>query len=398
MAMFVQAQKKKWMFLSLLCTIIPACAEDPKSQGETALETAPASKTLALNYETNFWHLYPRREAVYLQKLEPLSDGIGVRLSLQSDLQNLSHFAYATNEAPLQTSADGVVAIAFEDRKAPETQRTTTRIQAVNTSGDTSKSCVIDINFYPRELYSASGRTEPGWVIVQHTDLMLPTSRVEDWILEHPTDEEKAYAQKKWGHLMDPNRTDDQNALALARSLMDDLDPHRGIPSDEMNRIGAFAQYERVMAGNDRLWCGNIAAIFSYACNALGIPCRKIGMNRHNPVQPPEGAPYRFLLAEGHGTTEIFSEQLNQWVWIDLTFYILGAYLGEEGPLSMAELYHNLNAPARFARLQVVEYDPQAKTERRVHVEHSDKRYALLNYFKRDQEFHYTRNSGETAR
>ena len=179
---------------------------------------------------------------------------------------------------------------------------------------------------------------------------------------------------------------------------MDDLDPHRGIPSDEMNKIGAFAQYERVMAGNDHLWCGNIADIFSYACNALGIPCRRIGMNRHNPVQPPADAPYRLLLAEGHGTTEMFSAQKNQWLWIDLTFYILGAYLGEEGPLNMAELHHHLNDPARLSRLQIVEYDPQTRTERRVPALESGKRDALLNYFKQDQEFHYTKNNAETAR
>ena len=158
-----------------------------------------------------------------------------------------------------------------------------------------------------------------------------------------------------------------------------------------MGKLSPFDQYRRVMAGKDRLWCGNIATIFTQASNALHIPARVIGMNRVGPPAPPGKEGPVLLLAEGHGTTEIFSDRLDGWVWIDLTFGILAAYLGEEGPLTMAELYVCLNEPARAKRLQLVIYDPKSRSTRKVPALESDKKDSLFNYFKQDQEFHYSR-------
>jgi hypothetical protein len=146
------------------------------------------------------------------------------------------------------------------------------------------------------------------------------------------------------------------------------------------------------MADKDRLWCGNIAAIFTYACNALGIPCRSVGMRHQYYPLPEDGEGYEVLMAEGHSTTEIFSEALNAWVWMDLTFYIWGAYLGEEGPLNLAELYRYLNIPSRLGRLRIVTYDPATGVEATLPVLGSEKQKGLQNYLKQDQIFKYTRN------
>jgi len=377
----------KWMLIfMLLLTSGTNVSAQPKQEGNPM---APKPTRLTVNLSTNRWTLYPRREDIALLAIDRLAEGVGVRLSLHSDMAGFSHFLYAVNDAPFQKSAGRTVEIGFEDNHQPEIQRTVTRLKAVSSTGDTSKAYEIGINYYPKEHYAAGGQTSPGWVIVQQTDLALVTSRVEDWILQQPSPQEKAYARKKWGRLIRDDRPDYENACALARSIIDDLHPHRGIPSDEMGNLSAFDQYERVMAGKDRLWCGNIAGIFTYACNALGIPCRSMGMNRPVNPQPPDGP--NLLLAEGHGTTEIFSRDLNQWIWIDLTFYILGAYLGEEGPIHMAELYDFLNVPARAKNLRIVVYDPDIKTDKTVAALKSDKKLALLNYFKQDQEFHYSR-------
>jgi len=339
--------------------------------------------------KTNYWELYPRREDITLRSLERLTEGIGVRLGLDTSMKAFSHFLYATNDGPIQKSADGQIVIRFEDRHTPEAQSTTTTIRAVSKTGACSKPYTISVNYYPKELYEASGQTAPGWVIIQNTDIFLSSSRVENWILQHPTAKERAYAQDKWGSLTADAESDYKGARALAKSIIDDLEPHRGIPSDRMGKLSPFEQYERAMAGMDHLWCGNIAAIFSYACNALGIPCRQIGMNYPWPPDPGEG--YRVLLAEGHGTTEIFSEQFNHWIWMDPTFYVLGAYLREEGPINMAELYQFLNDPNRAEGLRIVEYDPTTKMENTLPVMESKKKKSLFNYFKRDQQFRYSR-------
>jgi hypothetical protein len=342
-----------------------------------------------IQLKTNYWELYPRREDITLRSLERLTEGVGVQIRLDTGMKAFSHFLYTINDGSLHKSADGQIVILFEDRHTPEAQSTTTTIKAVSKTGACSKSYTISINYYPKELYEASGQTAPGWVIVQNTDIFLSSSHVEDWILQHPTAKERAYAQNKWGSLIADAKSDYEGARALAKSIINDLEPHRGIPSDEMGKLSPFKQYERVMTGKDRLWCGNIAAIFSYACNALGIPCRRIGMNYPWPPNPEKG--YRVLLAEGHGATEIFSEQQNQWIWIDLTFYILGAYLREEGPINMAELYQYLNDPNRGKGLLIVEYDPTTKMENTIPVMESKKKKSLFNYFKRDQQFRYSR-------
>lgn len=376
----------------LLIAVSPAAtlrAADPEQE-----EYAVATEQVTLNFESNYWDLYPRDEAVYLQALERLSDGVGVRLTLRPGLSDFSHFEYADGDGPFRKSADGRILIRFEDRHTPEVYRSSTKIRAVARTGDSSKTYTIDINYYPKELYAASGQTAPGYVIVQNTDLLLSSSRIDDWILQRPTPEEKTWAGEKWGYLVGEGRSDYESAMAVAKAIMDDLEPHRGIPSDAMRNLAPFEQYERVMAGKDRVWCGNIAAVFSYACNALDIPARGIGMNHIVESGPREG--YRLLLAEGHGSTEIFSRDLNQWVWIDLTFHILNAYLGDQGPINMVELYRYLNDPARLKDLRVTVYDPQTQTEKTEPVLESGKKAALFNYFKRDQQFHYTRSSGTT--
>ncbi|MDP6779915.1 MAG: transglutaminase domain-containing protein [Candidatus Latescibacteria bacterium] len=350
------------------------------------------AETVALNYKTNYWDLYPRREDISLVSLKPLAEGVGVRLKLRSDMRGFSHFLYSLNDSPFERAVGDAVDIRYEDKGTGKVESARISSKAVADDGRESEAYGININYYPSEHYAAGGQTSNGWIIIQHTDMALTSSRVEDWILQHPTDEEVEFARKTWGHLIQDGRSSYENACAIARSIIDDLDPHRGIPSDAMGKLSPFGQYERVMAGKDRLWCGNIAGIFSYACNSLGIPCRGIGMNRSAPDQPPKGSRYTLLLAEGHGSTEIFSEEHNAWVWIDLTFYILDAHLGDEGPINMAELYHYLNDPNRLKSLRVVTYDPKSKSDANTLVTDSEKQGALHNYFKRDQEFHYRRS------
>lgn len=353
----------------------------------------PAPKVIqrTVDLQTNCWELYPRREDVALISMERLRVGFGVELRVQTSRRDFSHFVYSVNGAKAQRSADGKIPIRFEDKHSPAMQGTTTTIKAVGASGAESKPYSISINFYPKELYAAGGLTAPGYIIIQQTDLALTTSRVEDWILHRPMPSDVDFARKTWGRLFSAGRSDYENACELAKSILDDLEAHRGMPSDEMGKLAPLDQYRRVMAGKDHLWCGNIADIFSYACNALGIPCRTIGMNRTGPAQAEGTGGPVLLLAEGHGTNEIYSEKLNGWAWMDLTFRILGAYLKEDGPITMAELYSHLNDPNRVHSLRLNVYDPKTRTARIAPMLESGLKDGLFNYFKRDQQFHYLR-------
>ena len=350
---------------------------------------------MTVEFRTNYWYLYPRREDLTLKSVEGLKDGVGIKVTLEPQVRGFSHLVYAFDDGPPKESRDRKIKILFRETPAREPQHSTLKVKAVLRDGSETRTYTMVVGYYPSAIYAARGRTSPSWVIIQESDLHLHQGRVEDWITEDPTHEERSYARKRWGRLIADASSDYEAAKSLAKAIIDDLEPYRGIPSDEMSGLTPFQQYERTIAGKDRVWCGNIAAIFSYACNALGIPCRRIGMNR---PWPPEGgidedAGYRILLAEGHSTTEVFSESLNQWVWMDPTFRILGAYLDNLGPINMVELYLHLNEPNRAERLRLLEYDSHLKEEQLVPLNESKNKSPLTKYFKRDQVFRYSKKS-----
>ena len=86
---------------------------------------------------------------------------------------------------------------------------------------------------------------------------------------------------------------------------------------------------------------------------------------------------------------EAYNRQTDEWVWMDLTFYLLGANIGNVGPLNLAELYLYPNRPNRMRQLQLVEYNPKTGKVQGLPILESTKRANLFNYYKQDQEFHY---------
>ncbi len=347
------------------------------------------TKTLEVELRTNERELYPVREAVALVSLDRLPEGLGVRLVLRSDLNDFSHFVYALDDGAPAESRDGIVDLRFRDNRGPDVQRARLTVRALDRRGGSSPGRTLILGFYPRELYAASGRTEPGYIIVQQSDIPLAASRVEDWIVDEPGPEDPHFALRRWGRRISGAATPREKARELARALLDDLTPRRGTLSDKMD-APPFEQYRRAMGGGDRVWCGNLAAIFVRAAVSLGIPARMIGMHRYI---SKESAP-AILLAEGHATTEIFDEAENRWFWIDLTFAMTGLELEGYGGLTMAELARFLDDPAKAAGLFAWKYDPASRTEKRVRVLESPDRDALLNYFKRDQIYRYSRRAG----
>jgi len=353
-------------------------------------ETVNLPGTEIVKLQSNERALYPRLEDVAIRTMDRLPDGVGLKLLLVSDSKGLARFEYSTNGVPFRAAAGGSLVIAFEDKHTPDVQKTATIIRSVNASGVVSKDYHINVNYYPRELYAKAGQTAPGYVIVQKTDIPIVLSRVADWIPDQPSPEDVAFAAAIWGKAVEGAATPLEKARKLARVLLDELRTHRGTPSDKMN-VPPFEQYRRLMAGEDRAWCSNLADIFVHACNSLGIPARTMKMMR----TWSKGSAYDLLMAEGHSTSEIFAEDLNRWIWIDLTFLMTGMELPGQGPIHMAELARALNDPDRIGSLTALIYDPETKTEKRMSVLDCPGRDALLNYFKRDQTFMYSRKKAQ---
>lgn len=369
---------RTWVWLAplVLAATVTACRVDHSTQ--------PSTKIVEL--QSNEAELYPQREDVAIESLDTTPTGIGVSMKFRSDLEDFGYLQYSINGTDNQKSESGTVTITFEDNHKPESQRTALRIHAVAASGKTSKDYELIIGYFPKELYAKSGQTAPGYVIVQKSDIPFVSSRVEDWIVDRPDEKDKEFAEKTWGSVVQNLASPREKARALARSLLESLNPHRGIPSDQM-KTTPFEQYRRAVAGLDHVWCGNLAEIFVRAANSLGIPARMIEMHRIW----SQGKNFELRTAEGHATTEVFDEQLNRWVWIDLTFGLLGMELEGYGLIQMAELHRSLNNPEKIKLLYGIEYDAATKTEKKVNIPASDQKNSLLNFFKKDQTFRYTR-------
>ncbi len=333
-------------------------------------------------FKSNYWKIYPTLEEIAIKSIRRISNGIC--LELIPLIKNFSHFLISTNGEEYKALKDSLITVRFEGK---EVERRKIKVKVVTKDGYTSRDYCVEVSYYPSSFYKCYGKSEPTWIIIHTSDLSLYSSRVEDWIVEEVNKEDKQFIERKWGHLVRQSKSDYEAACRIAKSLIDELELHRGVPSDYMEKLPPLEQYKSAMSGKGKVWCSNIASIFSYICNALNIPCRKIILGHR--VITNESGNVGVLIAEGHTTTEIFSKDLNQWIWIDPTCYILGAYLEDIGPLNLIETYMFVNNPARLKHLYVVEYDPLTRVERKVRVLESVRKYAILNYLKRDQVFKY---------
>jgi hypothetical protein len=348
-------------------------------------------ETISLNPKQVYWNLYPMDEEVFIESIK--EDGDAGLILILGGHKNISYFLYCLNGDWIK-SKDGAVKVHFKSDSA-EAQYLTLKVKGILRDGGETKVYTATIGYYPSALYRAHGHTSPSWIIIQRSDLNLLGSKVEDWVTDEISEEDKLYAVKTWGSIISQASTDFEAAKNLAKRIIDDLEPHRGIPSDEMSKISPFKQFERAVSGRDRVWCGNISAIYSCALNALGIPCRRIGMN-HQLTSGEKRC--HILLAEGHSTVEFFSQSMGKWIWVDPTFRILGSYIGDIGPLNMIQFHIFLNDKELANNIRLIEYDPNEKREKIVSFKESKNMDALLKYFKADQIFRfYKRSAGKSG-
>ncbi len=349
----------------------------------------PATETVWL--ESNLSQLYPHRTELCLVTYTQTSDPPGITLTLRNDVAHFSHYRYTIRRdaQPAERRREdrtGSITVTF-DPLDPRSQHAVVVVEVV-AGGYTSKPYSIGLAYHPHELYAAARHKAPSWMVVEDSDLALCGSSVEDWIVEPSSSESRAYARKRWAEMVAPLRDDHARAEAIARELVRALRPHAGIPSSHMRDAAPFEQLVRAESGRDSVWCANYADIFSGACNALGIPVRKIDLQYVWSSRDK----VNLEIAEGHRTTELYDRGLDRWVWMDLTFGIWEADLDGE-PLTMAELVQALNDERRRGRLRLLEFDPLRGVERFVTLEQSRNRKDLLKFFRGDQRYQYVRKA-----
>lgn len=358
--------------------------------------TAAKTEVLVSNFQKNYRDIYYGRELVALKSIEELpGTEMGVKITLSSPVRTFSHFGcsvvcltYAEAErVPFENyrpSGDEVfqelppdnVIIANQFIDDERVQEKIFLLKPVFTDGTKSEIQTITVRYMSSKFFKAHKMSgHPNIISIRSNPcLNIGTGSVADWVISKPTEQEKAFARQKWGNLVRNAKNNYGKAKILAKTLMHDLWPHNGHPSDKM-AVPPFEQYERMVSGKDKGNCGNFTAIFVCACNALGIPARHIGLSKiySNGETSSKCKAMNIQIQGGscHGVPEIFDDRLNQWIWMDLRLYSLGAWIGNTGPLTLAEFHLFINQEQRRRKLKLLVYDIENRTEKLIAMDKS---------------------------
>jgi len=318
-------------------------------------------RTLRLSFDDSIREMYHGYEPVSIRMIDELpGPELGLRIAFASNLPDISHFLIARDEQGFEAVPDGIVTMRLDDSFAAEPR--TLRVKVVLTDGTETEPHIVKLSFSPRK--PADSQTAPMSNNMVRFEaepfLHAAPSAMDDWKYPVPTEDEIAFAREKWGESLCGIDGDYAKAKVLAKLLMADLWPNQGRPSPRMAGLPPFEQYKLMVAGQECGFCTNFAAIFECTCKCFDLLVRRIAM-----AEVPWVSHRLFVhTSPNHCTTELFDGQANQWVLIDLRYFMLGAFLGEEGPLSLFEFFLFLNQPQRRRRLHMFIYDLESREER----------------------------------
>ncbi len=312
-----------------------------------------------INFLDSYRTHYGGQEDVVIQCLEPLTDEEGaLRLTLACHRPDFCHFQFSANDSPSYSPMDNSFLIRFGQQR---TWKGTAR--PVYDGGAGSTTYEIAITLKTSQEYSAGGDPLPTRFDVQITPPLECESRTpESWGVPAPTKEERRFAKATWGKHLKGAKTDYAKAQALAKALCHELWPHNGAPLPELQYYSAFEMYRAMVSGKSKGFCVQFNMIFVHACKCFGVIARNMHIER--PVRYDERC---WVLLQGmHTTAEVFDRTLNRWIFTDIRFYCLGAYLGDEGPLSTGEFHLFISQPYWRDRLRFEVYDMTTRKVKRL--------------------------------
>ena len=375
----------RYLLLLIITCIMVSCSEQSSNPAAENKGMIPQRKKIMVKLKNELWDFNHGREILTIKSIDEVAgDEIGIKMVLQPHIAEFSHFLVSGDGSKLQRSPDSSIVADFnlDDDSAQETSFT---VKLISHDGKQSEPFGIDLICNAQKYWESRGaKGYPNWVTVKTYPFInfTPAYSIENWIYKKPTNDEINYAEAKWRMLIKYVDSDYEKAKLLGKAILDDLKPHVGVPSDSM-KIPPFEQYERMISGKDKGFCTNFAHIFIHACNSLGIPARRIHLEKVH----SRSEKYSVRMGGMHSTIEIFDEQLNQWVWFDINSNALGAYLGQVGPLSMVEFCLFLNQKERRKSLRLVIYDHKEKIEKLLPLNECPNKYASFAGW--DTEFHY---------
>jgi hypothetical protein len=309
-----------------------------------------------LNFLDSYRAHYGAQEDLLIRRLECLTDQPhALRLELTSHRPDFRHFELAAKEAPFHASRSNTFIIRF----GRETEwRGRARPVYDRSTGD-----VVEILIRRSACLESDKPADPlpaRYTVAFNPPLEFEVRAPDDWSRPLPTASDRRFAKARWGCALKGVKGDYAQACALAKVLCRELWPHNGTPT--MDYDSPFGMYRKMMAGTSKGFCVQFNMIFVHACRSLGLLARNLHVER--PVAYARDA--WILLSGMHCASELFDRDRNRWVFMDIRFYCLGAWLGNEGPLSLGELHLLISQPHWRKRLRFQVYDLEADQEKRV--------------------------------
>ncbi len=282
-----------------------------------------------------------------------------IKLVLASGRSDFCYFLFSALDGPFYPSMNSEFDIPFFGA-AREWHG---QFRPVYKRGEGPTTYAVQVTLKTAEEYAAGGDLHPPLVTVQISPPLDFVARTpESWAVPVPTEAERQFARQTWGAQVAGARSDYDKAKALARILCEQLWPHSGMPIPEMSNYGPFDMYRAMVSGRSKGFCVQFGMIFVHACKCFDVVARNLHVER--PVTYDERL--RIFLGGMHCASEIFDRVMNRWIFMDLRFYCLGAYLGEEGPLSLGEFHLFMCQPQWRDRLRFQVYDLASGTEKRL--------------------------------
>jgi hypothetical protein len=353
----------------------------------------PEGASIPVAANQNYWELYPREEPVGISHIDRLDEGVGLRFVLIGDGFALDHLEVAAEGEGEVWNEGKNLLVSWPKTVSLTPQRLRVTLTGFTAEGERSPEYFLNLQYNSNAQDAAAGRTAFSRITVRDSNLSIAYSRAADWIVNDPSEEDRAYAQERWGHLIEPGASRWEHTQAVTCSLIRDFATVRGTPSDVMNGLHPFRQYERLLAGEDRCWCANICEITCHALNSLDIPARLIRMRHtyHNAAEGVPGRDFELLLAGGHTVVEVYDATSGQWMFFDPTAQRLGVRDAAGHYLNFFEVHLQVNQPHRAAGLTLDAYDAEADTLSVEKFADSPKRPNFTHYAKREQRFYYFR-------
>ena len=288
-----------------------------------------------------------------------------------------TYSSFAPVDPLVYSSPDGSISIRFPSPHSVVSQAMVYAVKAVGRSGAESAEEMVTIFLYSREFYAAHGLTTGGVITFDSGGLRFAGSQPDDWIVDVPSLRDVQFAQGEWGAALAGIPTPSARARALAGAILQRISSRQGTPSDAMASASPFDRYTRAISGLDLVDSESLASIFSHACNCLGIPARRVEMEK----VLSRGADYDLLATESRAAVEIFDRKENRWAWFDLSSGVLGIELHGYGLLNTVEVSRAVADPALSAGLTTYTYDVDARAPVQMPFASAPTAGAIWKYF-----------------